>query len=562
MTRPAESRVGGTSGPATGRPDGWPSTTESGLQACYGTSPGNGACSMRGPDAVRFPRSARARTDRGGRAMSRWEWRTLTERSDEAERRFETYPPGAIAESDETYLLSLDREVSAKVRDGLMDVKVLRQRRDDGLEQWFPIMKAQFPISAAEAATLLDALGAAPPPAGRDTFTLEELLDDLIAPNPRLHAVAVHKLREHTMIDGCMAERATLRAGGREQRSIAVEEEDPELVLRAAREVGIRDRRNVAVPRILAALDHVGAQRFAVLDVGTNSVKFHLGERAADGTWTTVVDRAEMTRLGEGLGAAGRFGDEPVERTVAAIAGMAAEAREHGAAGIAAVGTAGLRQAANGADVVVAVRERTGIELEIISGTDEARLAYRALREALRLADGPVVAFDSGGGSTQFTFAHGEELDEQFSLDVGAVNVAERYGLEGVVDDAALQAALDGIEADLGRLRDRPAGAALVGMGGTVTNLTAVQHGLTTYDPAVVHGSVLPWAEIDRQIALYRASTADERRRIPGLQPKRAEVILGGACIVRTVLTLLGADALQVNDHGLRYGLIPERFGG
>jgi exopolyphosphatase/guanosine-5'-triphosphate,3'-diphosphate pyrophosphatase len=494
--------------------------------------------------------------------MSRWEWRTLTDVGDDAERRFETYPPGAVAETDETYLLSLDREVSAKIRDGLMDVKILRERRPDGLEQWHPIMKAEFPISAAEAATLLDALGSGAPPAGRETFTLDELLDDLIRPNPRLHDVAVHKLREHTIIGGCMAERATMRAGGGEQRSIAVEEEDPELVLAAAREVGIRDRRNVAVPHILAALDQFGGERFAVLDVGTNSVKFHVGERAANGTWTTVVDRAEVTRLGEGLGASGRFGDEPVERTVAAIAAMVAEAREQGVAGIAAVGTAGLRQAANGSDVVAAVHDRTGIELEVISGAEEARLAYRALREGLQLVEEPVVAFDSGGGSTQFTFARGEELDEQFSLDVGAVNVAERYGLQGVVDDAALQAALDGIEADLGRLRDRPGGAAVVGMGGTITNLTAVQHGLATYDPAVVHGSVLSLEEVERQIALYRGRSADDRRDIPGLQPKRAEVILGGACIVRTVLTLLGADSLRVNDHGLRYGLLAERFGG
>src|SRR5262249_45347773 len=152
-------------------------------------------------------------------------------------------------------------------RDGLMDVKVLKERRPDGLEQWLPIMKAAFPISAAEAATLLDALGAGQPPAGRETFTLDELLDDLIRPNPRLRAVAAHKRREHTTSGGCRGERATMRGGDDEQRSIAVEDEDPELVLQAARDVGIRDRRNVAVPRILATLDDFGAQRFAVLDV-------------------------------------------------------------------------------------------------------------------------------------------------------------------------------------------------------------------------------------------------------------------------------------------------------
>ena len=99
-------------------------------------------------------------------------------------------------------------------------------------------------------------------------------------------------------------------------------------------------------------------------------------------------------------------------------------------------------------------------------------------------------------------------------------------------------------------------------MGGAVTNLAAVQAtGSRRYDPDVVQGTVLDAAEIDRQIELYRTRTADERREIVGLQPKRAEVILAGACIVRTVLDKLGRDALTVSDRGLRHGLPLERFG-
>ena len=99
-------------------------------------------------------------------------------------------------------------------------------------------------------------------------------------------------------------------------------------------------------------------------------------------------------------------------------------------------------------------------------------------------------------------------------------------------------------------------------MGGAITNLTAVKHGLATYDPAIVQGTVLDLAEVDRQIALYRTRTADQRREIVGLQPQRAGVILAGACIVRTVLGKLGRDSLTVSDHGLRHGLLVERFGG
>ena len=98
-------------------------------------------------------------------------------------------------------------------------------------------------------------------------------------------------------------------------------------------------------------------------------------------------------------------------------------------------------------------------------------------------------------------------------------------------------------------------------MGGAVTNITAVGHRLATYDPAVVQGSVLERAEIDRQIELYRSLDADARRSIAGLQPKRAEVILAGACIVRTVMEKLSKQRFTVSDRGLRHGVLAERFG-
>jgi exopolyphosphatase/guanosine-5'-triphosphate,3'-diphosphate pyrophosphatase len=99
-------------------------------------------------------------------------------------------------------------------------------------------------------------------------------------------------------------------------------------------------------------------------------------------------------------------------------------------------------------------------------------------------------------------------------------------------------------------------------MGGAVTNLTAVMLELREYDPEAVHGATLTAREVDRQIELYRSRATDERRRIVGLQPNRAEVILAGACIVRTVMHKLRKDKLTVSDRGLRHGLLVDRFGG
>ena len=137
----------------------------------------------------------------------------------------------------------------------------------------------------------------------------------------------------------------------------------------------------------------------------------------------------------------------------------------------------------------------------------------------MQLQDGSLVLFDTGGGSSQFTFGHGGEVEERFSVDVGAVRFTERFGLDGAVSEDTLREALDAIAADLERLDGRPSPDELVGIGGAVTNLAAVEHGLETYDPDVVRGTVLDRTEVDRQLELFRERTADQRREIAGLQP-------------------------------------------
>jgi exopolyphosphatase/guanosine-5'-triphosphate,3'-diphosphate pyrophosphatase len=358
-----------------------------------------------------------------------------------------------------------------------------------------------------------------------------------------------------------MVEMTDVSVGGASTRTVAVESPDAALVSATITMLGLQGRRNVCVARGLKTLLGLGTEMFGVIDVGTNSVKFHLAERRADGTFRTVVDRAEVTRLGEDLDETGELSEVAIQRTVEAIAGMAEEARRHGAVEIAAVGTAGLRIAPNRHVLLDAVRSRAGIDVEVISGDEEGRLAYLAATSALPRAGDRVVVFDSGGGSSQFTFGEGSHVESRFSVDVGAVRFAERFGLAGAVDTQVVHAALDAIAGELAALEHRPPTAAVIGIGGTVTNLTAVKHALTRYDPDVVHGTILDLAEIDRQIELYRTRDAEQRRAIAGLQPPRAEVILAGACVVRTILTKLGHESLTVSDRGLRHGVLLERFG-
>ena len=492
--------------------------------------------------------------------VPRWEWRWFGRRLGLAESRLAALTPSGVQESDETYLLSGAGD-NVKVRDALMDIKVLREVNRDGLEQWTPVMKAGFPLPASEVTRVFAALQLEPPPLLRSDYSLQRFINELIVPGGRIRAISVHKRRTRYSVGGCMAELSEVVADGKPTRTVAVESEDAGAVIAAVRSLGLSGYVNTSYPRGLADLIDGRPSRYAVIDVGTNSIKFHVAERDRDGTWRAVVDRAEMTRLGEGLEQHQVIGDAALERTVAAIAGMVDEGKRHGALATVAVGTAGLRIASNRDAVLATIEKRTGVGIEVISGEEEGRLAYVAATSGLGLSSGSLVVFDTGGGSSQFTFGHDSLVDERFSVDVGAVRYTERYKLDGVVSAEVLRDAMTAIAADLSRIDGRAVPAALVAMGGAVTNITAVKHGLARYDPAIVQGTVLDRVEIDRQIELYRSRDADARRAIVGLQPKRAEVILAGACIVRTVMEKLGAQAITVSDRGLRHGLLAERFG-
>jgi exopolyphosphatase/guanosine-5'-triphosphate,3'-diphosphate pyrophosphatase len=392
-------------------------------------------------------------------------------------------------------------------------------------------------------------------------YTLDEFLDELVEPNRAVQGVNVHKHRVRYMVGGCMAELTDVLADGKGTRTIAVESEVAADVVAAVHDLGLDEYLNTNYPQGLRRALDEQPDRFAIIDVGTNSVKFHLGERESDGQWRTVVDRADLTRLGEGLDQNSVIAPEAWARTSAAVTSMVDEAKNKGVMAIVAVGTAGLRIAQNRNEVVEAIREQAGVVVEILSGEEESRLAYLAVQTGLGLGGERVVVFDTGGGSSQFTFGAGSRVDERFSEDVGAVRYTERFGLGESVSEGVLASVFDAISDDLSALDDRRAPDALVGMGGAITNMTAVGLSLAAYDPDVIQGAVLSRDEIDRQIELYRSMNAAQRRSIVGLQPKRSDVILAGACIVRTVMEKLSRESLVVSDHGLRHGLLIERFG-
>jgi exopolyphosphatase/guanosine-5'-triphosphate,3'-diphosphate pyrophosphatase len=185
--------------------------------------------------------------------VPRWEWRTFATSFGDADQRFRELPPGEVQESDELYLLSPDCDASVKVRGGLMDIKTLEQVDARGLEQWRPVMKAAFPLPAAEVARVCAALRVAPLPL-RDAYALEPMQAELTHPSRGVRAVPIHKKRQRYAVGGCLAEMTELAADGRTTRTVAIESEDPVRVWAAVREMGLERFENLSYPRGLKRL--------------------------------------------------------------------------------------------------------------------------------------------------------------------------------------------------------------------------------------------------------------------------------------------------------------------
>lgn len=300
----------------------------------------------------------------------------------------------------------------------------------------------------------------------------------------------------------------------------------------------------------------------AVIDIGTNSIKFCLAESAKqDGTFEVIKDANDIAKLGEGLKDTGLIGPEPLERNAQSVAAFAKEAKEAGADETAVVGTMALRTARNTADFAKRVKELCGLEVRVIPGEEEAQLSYIAVMSGIAgAAAANLVTFDTGGGSTEFVFGEAGSIKRKFSLNIGAIRFTEAYLSQMPVPAAKLSEAQAQIRKELSEGGVTAGAKFLVGMGGNVTSIASVKHQMKVYDPDVIQGSKLTLADIDAQIADYAGKTLDERRTIVGLQPKRADVILAGVCIVRQIMELTGVSELTVSDRGLRHGLLYRLF--
>lgn len=296
-------------------------------------------------------------------------------------------------------------------------------------------------------------------------------------------------------------------------------------------------------------------QRAAALDIGTNTCLLLIAEGTADAP-VAVLERALITRLGKGVDRNGRLDDAAIERTVAALSDYAGEIRKAGVTRVEAVCTSAARDAENGAAFLERAAAVLGVEPRIIAGDEEARLTFEGALTGLH-TDEAVTVFDIGGGSTEIIHGKrelGTVIRAAVSLDVGSVRLTERHVLHDPPTPAELEAVRRDTDAALaGAPRERT--SELVGVAGTITTLAAIEQQLSVYDATLVHGSTLSRTAIAAQIARLSSVNLEERKRITGLDPGRADVICAGAVIALALCEWAGFDHVRVSDRGVRWGL-------
>ncbi|HWE90867.1 MAG TPA: Ppx/GppA phosphatase family protein [Pseudonocardiaceae bacterium] len=310
--------------------------------------------------------------------------------------------------------------------------------------------------------------------------------------------------------------------------------------------------------------------RVAAIDCGTNSIRLLVADlttRADGSAWLRDVHREmRIVRLGQGVDATGRLAPEALERTRVALADYAVIAARKGVERARMVATSATRDAGNRDDFFAMTRTVLGVEAEVISGDEEARLSFTGAVGDLDPADGPFVVADVGGGSTELVLGSWDgakaEVTAARSVDIGCVRLTERC----LRDDPPTVEQI----ADAARLADQVLGEAFevvpvdrartfIGVAGTVTTLSAVSQNLAEYDAERTHLSRMSTGTIGSTAARLLALSHDERAAIPAIHPGRVDVIGAGALIVRTLAEQLAARAgiaeLVVSEHDILDGI-------
>jgi exopolyphosphatase / guanosine-5'-triphosphate,3'-diphosphate pyrophosphatase len=299
--------------------------------------------------------------------------------------------------------------------------------------------------------------------------------------------------------------------------------------------------------------------RVAALDCGTNSLRLLVAD-VSGSSLTDVVRRMEVVRLGEGVDRTGRLSDAALARTFGVLDEYAEIIGSLDVERIRMVATSASRDASNREVFVSGVRDRLGVEPEVITGDQEAELSFDGATRELRgtTVEWPCLVVDIGGGSTEFVLGDATGPRAAHSVNIGCVRLTERHLVDDPPSPAQVSAAIADIEAAIDEVAVVvPIDQALnlVGLAGSVTTVVALALGLTDYDPARIHHARITAAEVADVTQRLLGATRSERAAIPVMHPGRVDVIGGGALVLDTIMRRCGFDAVVASEHDILDGI-------
>jgi len=299
-------------------------------------------------------------------------------------------------------------------------------------------------------------------------------------------------------------------------------------------------------------------ERLAAIDVGTNSVRLLVAEPAGAGRAFTTVERLmRITRLGQGVGATGQLAPDAVARTIDVLREYRSVMDGLGVAPgrVRITATSAARDASNRDDFFGPAEAVVGAPVELLGGEEEGQLSFDGATAELDPSLAPFLVVDIGGGSTEFSVAEGS-----MSVDVGCVRLSELYLDHDPPLPEELHACIT-VTAEHVKdvVRELPAVAdarTFVGLAGTVTTAAAVELGLQTYDRDAIHGFVLTRAAAEDVFRTLATEARADRVHNPGLEEARADVIVGGMCVLVAIMRELGLDECLVSEADILDGLV------
>jgi exopolyphosphatase / guanosine-5'-triphosphate,3'-diphosphate pyrophosphatase len=310
----------------------------------------------------------------------------------------------------------------------------------------------------------------------------------------------------------------------------------------------------------------------AAVDCGTNSVRLLVAgpPHEPGGELRELAREMRITRLGQGVDRTGRFDPAAIERTLDALRGYAAQIAALGAERVRMVATSASRDVSNRAAFVDGVRAVLGVEPEVISGDEEARLSYLGATAGLAEAPGgapaaPYLVVDIGGGSTELVLGAGERVEAARSVDIGCVRLTERHLHDDPPTVDQVAAAVRDIDAALDlAARSVPLDRArtLIGLAGSVTTVAGIALGLPAYDPTAIHRSRISRDRVAEVAARLLAMSREERAAVPVMHPGRVDVIGAGALILDRVMDRVGAPEVLVSEHDILDGIARSVYDG